>query len=330
MNALTTTGPGRITVATSNSGDEPLALVEVPQRPLGPKDVRVRVHVVGVNPVDWKMRSGGPLRLAHRFIGPSGPLVVGVDFSGEVTEKGSQADLEIGTRVVGATDFSKKQLGSYATEVVVRAEQCAALPDGVSYEGAACLPVPGATAMRAFEVAKLSAISNKGDIRVLVLGAAGGVGVITIQLARAMGAKAVGVCSTRNVALVEKLGGVAIDYTKGDALDAAKAHGPFDSILHVVGTEVYPLARCRALLTPKGVDALAVVRPADALSFLFRRSVASILGRPNRANLEPLVAALAKGDIEPLIEARFPLAEAEKAHQLSQGGKVVGKLLLIP
>lgn len=326
-----------ITVATSPSGETPLALVELPQRPLRARDVRVAVKIVGVNPVDWKMRSGGPLRFAHRFVGPSGPLVVGVDFAGEVLEASPEADLKPGTRVVGATDFSRKQLGSYATEVVVRDAQCAVLPDEVSYEHAACLPVPGATAIRAFEVARLpfeggswASTLDPKDVRVLILGASGGVGLVTIQLVKAMGATPVGVCSTRNVALVEKLGAVAVDYTKGDPLGAARTHGPYDLILHAMGTEVYDLGRCRAMLTKRGVDALAVVRPADVPSMLFRSSVASVLGRPSRVNLDPLVAALAKGAITPLIEATFPLAEAEKAHAISKAGKVVGKLLLVP
>lgn len=311
-------------VVTSPSADSPLALVDVPTRRLGPRDVRVRVRAVGVNPVDWKMRSGGPLRLAHRVLGPSGPLVVGVDFAGEVVEAGPRADLPVGARVVGGTDFSRKQLGSYADEVVVRDEQCAVLPDSVSFDHAACLPIPGATALRAF------AVAGGAPQSVLVLGASGGVGIVTLQLARARGMKAVGVCSTRNVALVEGLGATAIDYTRGDPLEAARAHGPFDLIVHAVGTATYPLGPCRNLLSPRGVVALVVVRPADYVSVVFRRSVTTVLGRPNRKALEPLVASLARHEIEPLIEERIPLPEAERAHQISRAGKVVGKLLLVP
>ncbi len=316
-----------ITVATSESADAPLRLVELPARPLGARDVRVRVRAIGVNPVDWKMRGGGPLRLAHRFVGPSGPLVVGVDFAGEVVEAGPQADLPVGARVVGATDFSRKQRGSYADEVVVRDDQCATLPDSVSYEHAACLPVPGATALRAFEESPVRDIEGA---RILVLGASGGVGLITLQLARAMGKKTVGVCSTRHVALVERYGAIAVDYTRGDPFEAARAHGPYDLILHAVGTDVYPLDRCRTLLSPRGRVVLIVVRPADYLAIALRRDVTHVLGRPDRKYLEPLVAALARGDFEPLVEARFPLAEAEQAHAVSRAGKVVGKLLLIP
>jgi NADPH:quinone reductase-like Zn-dependent oxidoreductase len=330
MDAATSTSSGTITVATSRSAAEPLCLVEVAARPLGARDVRVRVRAIGVNPVDWKMRAGGPLRFAHRFVGPSGPLVVGVDFAGEVVEAGPEADLAPTTRVVGATDFSRGQLGSYASEVVVRDTQCATLPDDVSFEAAACLPVPGATALRAFEVAALHEIVAPEKPRILVLGASGGVGLITLQLARALGARTAGVCSGRNTALVERLGAVALDYTKSDALEAAEAHGPFDVILHAVGTETYALPRCRALLSPRGVVALAVVRASDMPSVLFRRNVKSILGRPARKNLEPLVAALERGDVEPMIAERFALAEAEAAHELSRGGKVVGKIILVP
>lgn len=328
MPALVKANSPRITVASSRSATEPLALIELPAAALGPRDVRVQVRAIGVNPVDWKMRAGGPLRMAHRFLGPSGPLVIGIDFAGEVVEAGPRADLAVGTRVVGGTDFSRGQLGSYATEVVVRDDQCAALPEGVSYDAAACLPVPGATALRAFELAGLAKV--EGAPRVLVLGASGGVGLVTLQLVKAMGGRAIGVCSTRNVALVERLGAIAIDYTAGDPLVAAAAHGPYDLVLHAVGSATYPIGPCRRLLSPRGVVTLAVVGPRDVPAMLFHRNVKSVLGRPNRACLEPLVAALARGEIETLIEARLPLAEAEKAHEISRAGKVVGKLLLIP
>jgi len=311
-------------VSTSASATTPLEIRELPSRPIGRRDVRVRVEASGVNPVDWKMRAGGPIRFAHRLLGPSGPLVVGVDFAGEVVEAGKDADLPVGARVVGAIDFTRGQLGTYADEVVVRDDQCARLPPEVSFETAACLPVPGATAMHAFEVAKISS-----GAKILVLGASGGVGLITLQLARAMGVTAVGVCSSRNVALVSEQGAIAVDYTRGDAIEASKAHGPFDLVLHAVGSDTYPLAACRSVLSPRGVIALAVVRPGDILSVVFRRSVATVLGRPNRKNLEPLVASLSRGEIVPRIEARFPLAEAERAHEISRAGKVVGKLLLV-
>lgn len=314
-------------IATSRSADSPLAIVTIPSRPLGAGDVRVRVRAIGVNPVDWKMRAGGPLRFAHRFIGPGGPLVVGVDFAGEVVEVGPRAEgLSVGDRVVGGTDFSRKQLGSYADEVVVRPDQCAKLPDSVSFERAACLPVAAVTPWITLTERKRVGAGSK----VLILGAAGGVGLSAISLAKMLGATPVGVCSSRNVELVTKHGAIAVDYSKGDALDEAKKHGPYDVILNVVGTDVYPLKRCLTMLAPKGFVDLAVVLPRDVFSILFSPRVYSVLGRVTRARLEPLVEALAKGHLDPIIEEKFALDEAEKAHQRSQTGKVVGKLLLIP
>ena len=302
-------------------------MVELPSRPLRRDEIRVRVRAIGVNPVDVQMRSGGPLRLAHRFLGPSGPLVVGVDFAGEVIEGGpAGGPLAVGARVVGGTDFSRGQWGSYADEVIARPDQCAELPASVDFVSAACLPVAAVTPWIALTEHARIGPGNK----VLVLGASGGVGLFAIQLARMLGASAVGVCSTRNLDLVEEHGAIAIDYTRADPLDAARAHGPFDLVLHAVGTATYSLGACRALLAPRGFVELVVVRPADYLAVAFRRDVRTLLGRPTRARLEPLVAALARGDLRVHVEARYPLAEAEAAHVRSQAGRVVGKLVLEP
>jgi NADPH:quinone reductase-like Zn-dependent oxidoreductase len=315
-------------VATSSSSREPLRLVELPTRPLRADELRVRVRAIGVNPVDWKMREGGPLGTAQRLVGPRGPLVIGIDFAGEVVETGTAVERpRVGDRVVGGTNFARKQHGSYADEVIVRPDQCAELPEGVSFDDAACLPVAGVTAWRWLDVA---GIRSKRGARVLVLGASGGVGLFAIQLARTFGAAVVGVCSTRNVPLVTRLGATAIDYTVGDPLEAAAPLGPFDLVLNAMGSAHYPSSACRALLTPEGLLGLVVVRPADYPALLFSRRTKTLLGKPTCETLEPLVAALAKREIEAIIEAKLPLAEAEEAHIRSRAGKVVGKLLLVP
>jgi len=288
----------------------------------------VKVRSIGVNPVDWKMREGGPLGTAQRVLGPSGPLVIGIDFAGDIIETTDAVqDLKIGDRVVGGTDFSRKQFGSYADEVVVRPDQCAKLPDVVSYDQAACLPVAGVTAFRWL---LLAGIDKKPEAKVLVLGASGGVGLFAVQIARSMGASVVGVCSARNAALVEGLGARVLDYSAGDPLEAAAQHGPYDLVLNAVGSEVYASSRCRALLTPKGVLGLVVVRGADYGALVFSSRTKTLLGKPTRETLEPLVALLENGKIRGIIEAKLPLSEAEEAHVRSRKGKVVGKLLLEP
>jgi NADPH:quinone reductase-like Zn-dependent oxidoreductase len=313
-------------VATSRSHTEPLALLELPSRPLRKDELRVRVVAIGVNPVDWKMREGGPLHFAYSVVGPGKPFVPGIDFAGEVVEAGAGAGLAVGARVVGGTDFSRGQHGSYATEVIVKRDQVAVVPDTVSLEHAACLPVPAVTAWMAMrEHQKI----GPGD-KVLVLGAAGGVGLAAMQLAKMLGAQAVGVCSGRNVALVEAEGAIAIDYTAGDALAAARPHGPYQVILQLVGSDVYPLGTCRSMLTRTGTVEMVVSQPRDFLAIALLPSVRTLLGAPNQKRLEPLVEAMARGHLKARIEATFPLADAEKAHVASRTGKVVGKLLLVP
>ncbi|MBX7195447.1 MAG: NAD(P)-dependent alcohol dehydrogenase [Sandaracinaceae bacterium] len=313
-------------VAISKSHTEPLAVIELPSRPLRDDELRVKVAAIGVNPVDWKMREGGPLHFAYTFLGPGKPFVPGIDFAGEVIEAGKNGGLAVGTRVVGGTDFSRKQHGSYASEVIVKRDQVAVVPDAVSLEDAACLPVPAVTAWMAMREHQKIASGDK----VLVLGAAGGVGLSAMQIAKMLGAQAVGVCSSRNVSLVEGEGAIAIDYTRGDALEAARAHGPYQVILQLVGSDVYPLAKCRALLTPTGTVEMVVSQPGDYLSIAFLPSVRTLLGAPNQKRLEPLVEAMAKGQLKARIEARFSLEDAEKAHEKSRSGKVVGKLLIVP
>lgn len=321
-------GVGTFRALTSSSATSPLELVTLPSRALRSNELRVRTRAIGVNPVDWKMRGAdGFLGFMQRILGPSGPLVVGVDFAGEVVEVGARvSELAVGMRVVGGADFSRGQWGSYADEVIVRPDQCAVLPDSVSFEAAACLPVAAVTAWMA-----LTEHAHVGEgSRVLVLGASGGVGLFAIELAKMLGAEAVGVCSTRNVPVIERLGATAIDYTAGDALEAARPHGPFDLVLHMIGTQTYPLTTCRSMLSSKGIVDLVAYRSADVFAVLFSRQVRTILGRATSARLTPLVEALARKDLDPIIERRLPLADGEEAHAISRAGKVVGKLLLIP
>src|SRR5689334_3430332 len=109
-----------------------LERVELPTPEPRRGQVCVAVKAIGVNPVDWKMRSGGPLRLAARairvFRGPRGPVILGVDFAGVIEAVGAGVDLAVGQRVVGGTNFSRGQHGSYADTVVVAADQVAPIP----------------------------------------------------------------------------------------------------------------------------------------------------------------------------------------------------------
>lgn len=312
----------------SPSSATPLQWAELPDRPLRADEVRVQVAAVGVNPVDWKMRGFSALSVAYALVGPGRPFVPGVDFAGVVAEVGAQVSgLAVGDRVVGATDFSRKQRGSYARMVQVRGSQVAKLPAGVPFDAAACLPVPAVTAWTSLFT--LGGIDRKESPRALILGASGGVGHLAVQLARNAGATAVGVCSARNMALVERLGGTAVDYGAGDPLAQAAALGSYDVIVDAVGSSSYPMGRCLPLLRPGGVHVLVMPTPRDYLRLAFSRRVRTVLGRPSGANLAPIVEQLASGRLEVVIAERIPLDEAERAHQQSRQGRVVGKLVMV-
>jgi NADPH:quinone reductase-like Zn-dependent oxidoreductase len=299
-----------------------------------PNQVRVAVRAIGVNPVDWKMRSGGPLRLAARaersVRGPRGPIILGVDFAGVVDALGPGVrSVALGERVFGGADFSRGQHGSYADTVVVDADQLCRVPDAVGLDVAGALPVAGATAWMALHDYRVITPGR----RVLVLGASGGVGQLAVQLAkRTCGAAyVVGVCSRKNIELVRELGADAVlDYAIGDVLDAARSHGPFDVIVDCVGS--YSASACRALLAPLGRHVMvAGDGPAAFVQVAvppFRSR--AILGRPTAQRLRAVIDAVAAGQLRVHIAERLPLADVERAHTLSQAGRMIGKIVLEP
>jgi NADPH:quinone reductase-like Zn-dependent oxidoreductase len=313
---------------------EPLVRLELEPPPLGARDVRVAVHAVGVNPVDWKMREKGPLRLAARllrpFRGPRGPFIVGVDFAGVIEAVGERVgELAVGTRVVGGTNFARGQHGSYADTVVVKADQVCALPDSVPFDVAGALPVAGVTAWRAlFEYRKI-----EPGKKALVLGASGGVGQLAVQIAKQVGSAELvaGVCSSRNAEMVKAIGAdVVLAYDQGDALEQARAHGPFDVIVDCVGS--YGASTCRSLLGGGGRHVMVAGESAKMMAQVIVPPFRSraILGRPNGKRLKGIVDAVAAGKVKVQIAERLPLVDAEAAQQKSQSGRLTGKLVLLP
>jgi len=311
------------------SKGEPLALVELPTPEPRADELRVAVKAIGVNPVDWKMRESGPLRLASRLLGPPPPVVVGVDFAGVVDAVGSRvAGVQVGDRVVGGTNFSRGQRGSYADTAFVRADQVCALPAGLAFDVAGALPVAGVTAwISVVELGRLAA-----GQKALVLGASGGVGQLAVQIAKhVQNADVVAVCSARNRELVRGLGAdVALAYDERDALEQAKPHGPFQVVVDCVGS--YSGAGCRALLASTGRHVIVSGDSIGAIAQLLVPPFSSkaVLGQPGRERLAHVVQAVAAGLVRVNIAHRFPLADAEQAHQLSQTGRVTGKIVLLP
>ncbi len=311
-----------------------LVRVELPTPEPRGGQIRVAVHAASVNPVDWKMRSRGPLRLAARLLrprrGPRGPIILGVDFAGVVEAIGAGVtDVAVGDRVVGGTNFARGQHGSYADTVVVAADQVCTLPAAVTFETASTLPVAAVTAWMA--LTEYRALTEKS--RVLVLGASGAVGQFAVQLAKhtCRAALVAGVCSAANAALVKQLGvDVVIDYGAGDAMEQAVRVAPFDLVIDCVGS--YRASQCRALLAPGGRHVMVAGEKPSAMVQIFVPPFKSrtILGRATRARLRAVVDAVAADQVVANIAARLPLADVEQAHRQSQLGRMTGKLVLLP
>jgi len=219
-----------------------LRLVDVDRPEVGAGDVLVRVHAAALNPYDWHIVRGDPL--VARLMGGVGltrpkARVAGVDAAGRVEAVGANVrGLRPGDEVLGFCP------GAFAEYARAEADKVVPKPVSLTFEQAAAVPMAGATALRG--IRDVGAV--RAGHRVLVNGAAGGVGTYAVQIAAALGAQVTGVCSTGNVELVRSIGAAhVVDYTREDFTDG---RARYDVILDNVCNR--PLRRLRRALTPTG------------------------------------------------------------------------------
>ncbi len=279
-----------------------LVVEDVPTPEPGPTEVLVRAAAAGVNPVDWKVRAGGG------FLGEP-PFSVGWDVAGTVEDVGLGVTwLAPGDRVFGMPRFPR-EAACYAEYVVSPSRQLARTPDTWSDVEAGAVPLAGLTAWQALvETAGVAEGS-----RVLVLGAAGGVGHLGVQIAKARGAWVAGTSSVEKHGFLRELG---VD----EPLDKK---GPLDVDVEVVFDAVGGDA---ALAAPPGARVVTVSASSVAPLREAGRSAVALLVEPDRGGLEGLVAA----GVRPHVEATFPLEQAGAAHALGEQGRTRGKIVLVP
>ncbi|MCA9695134.1 MAG: NADP-dependent oxidoreductase [Myxococcales bacterium] len=302
---------------TRQYGDvDQFELAEVPDPTPGPGQVLVRVHGSNVNPLDAALRQG----LLKAFIRIELPAVLGVDLSGEVVALGEGArTFSIGDRVYAYTGAGAG--GGYGELAAVREEFLAKVPERLDLVTAGVVPGTGATAYEAFTVHA----PVRSGMRVLINGAAGGVGTFAVQIARALGAEVTGTCSTSKVELVARLGAEVIDYTKDDVY----ARGGYDVVLN--GVREADEGRLRGLLKKGGTLVSIVGSPVDRITSKvanLMRSTKTVpfFVSPQAACLAGLSAMIERGAVEPVIEATYPLTEIPAAHRRIETGRVAGKL----
>ncbi|MER8090625.1 NADP-dependent oxidoreductase [Streptomyces sp. NPDC094048] len=300
-------------VTFSEYGDpEVLQVVERPLPDPGAGEVRLIVRAAGVNPLDWKIRSGA----AASFLPVGFPVVPGGDVAGVVDAVGPDVTgFAVGDEVLGSIGF-----GGYAEAVVVGAEMLAKKPASVPWETASALPVAANTALHALDELKL-----REDETIVIDGAAGGVGTVAVQLARLRGAQVVGTAREANHTYLRSLGATPVEYGAGLA-DRVRSVAPqgVDAVLDVSGRGSLP----GLIEVAGGPDRVVTIADFSAAELGVRMVSADAEGAVRRIGV---VAALAaEGKLTVPIAATYPLEEAAEAHRVSEQGHVRGKLVILP
>jgi NADPH:quinone reductase-like Zn-dependent oxidoreductase len=293
-------------------------------------EVLVRIRAASVNPVDWHFLRGTP-RLGRIVFGlgrPKSPRL-GVDVAGQVEAVGEGVTrLEPGDAVFGVCN------GAFAEYACASESMLVTKPDRISFEQAAGVPVAGLTA--------LQGLRDHGRLqpgqKVLINGAAGGVGTFAVQIAKAFGAGVTGVCSTGNVDLVRSIGADhVIDHTREDFAGSGQH---FDLLFDCVGNRA--LSACRRVLTPAGVyvgiggggpgtSSLRLVVDIAArmlLSWFVSQKLIGFTAKRRHADLAALQELMTSGAITPVIDRRFPLSDISEAIRYLEAGHARGKAII--
>lgn len=298
-------------------GPEVLREIELPRPTPGPSEVLVRVHAAGLNPTDWKHRALDGLFL------PPPPFVLGWDVSGVVEAVGFGVTLFApGDEVFGMLPYPYGH-GSMAEYVTGPARAFARKPESVDHIVAGATPLAALTAWQALvDTAKVEA-----GQRVLIHAAAGGVGHLAVQIAKARGAYVIGTASAAKHEQLRALGAdELIDYR---TVDFAEAVRDVDIVLDTLGAEnslrSLPTLRAGGLLItikPTGVEELRAA--ADRLGV----RMAALLVEADHAGMTAIADLLATGTIAPTIAGVFPLADSAQAHALGDTDRTFGKLVV--
>jgi NADPH:quinone reductase-like Zn-dependent oxidoreductase len=302
MKAVTYTDYGPPEVLRVADAEEPHA---------GEGQIRIAVRAAGVNPIDWKARSG----VMREMMPLDFPVVDGREASGVVDEVGPGASgVAPGDEVFG---FS---VGGAAGEHAVL-DDYARKPAGLAWEEAAALPVAVETSQRVFDV-----LGGLGEGQTIVInGAAGGVGVAAVQIARARGARVIGTASEGNHDFLRSLGAEPTTYGDG-MVDRVRALAPggVDLAFDTAGKGGIP-----DLITLTG-DPERVATIADFGATALGAKVTGGSGGRAPGALDEAARLVEAGQLHVPVQQTFTFAEAPEAHRLSEGGHVRGKLVLVP
>ncbi len=315
-----------------NYGSPDVLHCEEAEKPVAADNaVLVKVRAASVNPLDWHSMRGKPyvMRMLGGLRKPRTAARLGADVAGSVEAVGKNVkQFKPGDQVFGGG----LGLGSFAEYVCASESVFAIKPNSLTFEQSASVPVAAFTA--------LQGVRDKGQIqpgqRILINGAAGGVGTFAVQIAKALGADVTGVCSTRNVDMIRSLGADrVIDYTQEDF---TKSGQRYDAVFDCVGN--HSLWAFRRVLNPKGICVIAAgpngrwLGPlsrfiaALALSPFVSQQLIPFIARPNKQDLTTMCELITAGKVTPVIERCYSFSEVPAAIRYLEEGHARGKVLI--
>jgi NADPH:quinone reductase-like Zn-dependent oxidoreductase len=292
-----------------------LNVVDVERPVPGPGEVLVRVKAAGINPGEASIRKG----LMHERFPARFPSGEGSDLAGVVDEVGPGVEaFAVGNEVIGWTD----QRASHAEFVIVPVDQLTPKPSGVSWEAAGALFVAGATAYAAVRAVALS----PGET-VVVSGAAGGVGSLTVQLAARTGAKVIGLASERNHEWLRAHGVVPVAYGDGVAeriRDAAG--GSIDAFIDTFGGGYVQMAIEELGVAPERIDTIIDWAAVERYGVKVEGSAAGASAEV----LAELAGLIDRGELEVPVARTYPLEDVRDAYRELEQRHTRGKIVLLP
>ncbi len=304
-----------------------LRLDEVDKPAVAANEALVEVRAAGVDRGTGHLLAGQPYLMRIIGFGFSRPKqrVPGLDVAGTVVAVGSGViRFEVGDEVFGIAG------GSFAEYAAAREDKLVHKPTGISFEQASVVAVSGLAAIQGLQAGRVQA-----GQKVLIIGASGGVGTYAVQLAKALGAEVTGVCSTGKVDLVRSIGADhVIDYTREDFADGS---GRYDLILDIGGNS--PLSRLRRALAPKGTLVIVGGEGANwtgvgrqlralALSPFVGQRLTFFVSKHRQADLEALSKFIEAGQVRPVVDQTYPLAEVPDAIRHLEAGQARGKIAI--
>ncbi len=318
-------------VYSEYGGPEVLRLVDVQTPTPAPHEILVKVHAAALNPVDWHFVRGAPYPVRMTAGGlkrPTRQRRVGCDYSGTIEALGrSVTGFALGEPVFGLGE------GSLAEYLTVPADRAVVRkPQGLTFEQAAGVALAGLTAL---QVLRDKAMVRSGR-KVLIVGAAGGIGTFAVQLAKVFGADVTGVQSTTALELVRSLGAdCVIDDTKEDFTIADERYDAiFDNVCNRQLADVLRVLTPGGTLVPngggspeKGISMHGLLRMLAMRPFI-RQTIRLFVTRPNRADLQVLADLMQSGAVTPVIDRCYPLSAAADAFRHLESGHAHGKIVL--